>query len=628
MPFEIGFIKAETHTPEYLMHKYWARKPHNVIRECIAALTTEGNTVIDPFCGSGVTIREGALIGRECIGYDINPIAALISSVLISPPKATDFVDTFEKIYAQVYKDLGYLYKTTDDKNIKFLSHRIISKCDCGRTLRVDECPKDGKKYICPLCGNVVRFNLEKLVDTEIFNITVENDKEYKPSVEELNRQKEYSNFTCKKIDIASFDFTFPENRRILSFKGIRTSLFFTKRNYYILSYFANLIWDIENKTIRDCALLLLTASVAQCSRLIANRNNLSTGGPAWSVPGFWIPQEHLETNPFVHFKARLSKFKKALTALNKKPVNAKATIFHGNSLELLNSFEAKDLKADLIFLDPPYGDSVPYTEFSNIWNSFLKNIPPSDEDISVSDRIDKPDSWMRYGNSLDRYMECFTHHLNHQGKLLITFNNNDMKAWTALISALQNNGFICQRVFYQIPAVISSKAQMSLKSSYISDIYSVYTLCPEIQPTRDLSPLISHLCFIANSRGGIISKTIIDREFIISWLKNNIDYQILTEKKSIIESLFEFDKKNAVYTIKQRHKEATEQLKDVVVETMKLLLTKGSQPLLDSYISVAEKCERFGTLELAEFKDLTSDFAMENDKFYGYTQLSIFDSH
>lgn len=31
MGFDIEFIKAETHTPEYLMHKYWARKPHNVM---------------------------------------------------------------------------------------------------------------------------------------------------------------------------------------------------------------------------------------------------------------------------------------------------------------------------------------------------------------------------------------------------------------------------------------------------------------------------------------------------------------------------------------------------------------------------------------------------------------------
>jgi predicted RNA-binding Zn-ribbon protein involved in translation (DUF1610 family) len=626
MPFDIGFIKAETHTPEYLMHKYWARKPHNVISECISVLTSEGDTVIDPFCGSGVTIREGALLGRKCTGYDLNPAAVLISSTLINPPSADSFVKEFESIYDKVYKKLGYLYLTEDGRNIKYLSHRIIAKCECGETLKQEECRKEGKKYVCPKCGGTVRFNLVKLVGTEIFNISIENDKAYIPSESELERQKSLSEFVSEDIDTDAYNFVFPENRRILAFKGISTSSFFTNRNYCILACFANYIWEIKDKSLRDCALLLLTASAAQCSRLIASRNNLSTGGPAWSVPGFWVPQEHLETNPFVHFKARLKKFKKALDALAKNPITGEARIIEGNSLEIHTSQHSDNVKAALIFLEPPYGDSVPYTEFSNIWNSFLKCIPASDDDISVSDRLEKAESWKNYNESLDKYMNCFTRHLTEKGKLLITFNNNDMRAWTSLISALQNNGFICQSVFYQIPAVISSKAQMSLKSSYISDVYSVYTLCPDMKPTRDLSPLMTHLRFIANSRGGRVAKTILDREFIIAWLKNNIDHNMLSEKDSIIGSMFDYDKKTTAYRLKEEYREQTELLKDAVIEAMKEIVYQGSYSLLDSYLKVSEKCERFGTMELAEFKEYTEGFAVENGKVYGYTQLSIFD--
>ena len=117
MAFDIGFIKAETHTPEYLMHKYWARKPHNVISECISSLTSEGDTIVDPFCGSGVTIREGALIGRKSYGFDLNPAAVLISSVLIDPPDPDEFVAVFEQILEQAYTKYGQVQKT--DKNVK-----------------------------------------------------------------------------------------------------------------------------------------------------------------------------------------------------------------------------------------------------------------------------------------------------------------------------------------------------------------------------------------------------------------------------------------------------------------------------------------------------------------------------
>lgn len=555
MAFDTGSIKAETHPPEYLMHKYWARKPHNVIRECIAALTSEGDVVADPFCGSGVAVREGALLGRECYGFDVNPAAVLISRVLLAPPEPNAFAETFEAIQAEAYARYGYLYQTGDGRTVKYVSHRIIAKCGCGAVLRRDECRKEGKKLLCPKCGAAVRFNLENLADTEVFALAVENDRAYRAADAELRRQKRRSMFVDKGVDSSQFDFAFPENRRILAFKGVRTSSFFTRRNFCILSFCADRIWKIENERIRNCALLLLTATAAQCSRLIAGRNNFSTGGPAWSVPGFWVPREHLEGNPFVHFRARLSKFRKALERLAAAPVKGTSNIIRGNSLELLSSGTYSALKADLIFLDPPYGDSVPYTEFSNIWNSFLREIPWSDEDISVSDRMDKELSWENYSRMLDRYMACFTKHLTRSGKLLITFNNNDMRAWKALIAALQNNGFLCQSVFCQIPAVISSKAQMSLQASYVSDVYSVYTPCPERTASKDLSPLLPHLLAAAKSQGGQAAKAVLDREFMIAWLKNNIDHTLLAEKDSIIGAAFDYDRRAGVYRIKDAYR-------------------------------------------------------------------------
>lgn len=625
IPFDVGFIKAETHTPEYLMHKYWARKPHNVIRECIRALTNEGDIVIDPFCGSGVALREGAVLGRKCYGFDINPVAVLISKVLLNPPKKDELINSFDSIYNKAYERYGHLYQTADGKTIKYLAHKIIAKCECGEIVTQEQCLKDGKKCICPHCHNIVRFNLESLADTEILNISIENDKEYVAPESEITRQRILSSYMDDSVNTTQYDFAFPENRRILAFKGIMTSSFFTKRNFCILCYFANKIWEIKDDRIRDCALLLLTGSVAQCSRLIANRNNLSTGGPAWSVPGFWVPQEHIESNPFVHLRARISKFKKALEILEKTPAKTETEIYNGNSLELLNSGAFSELKADLIFLDPPYGDSVPYTEFSAIWNSFLKMMPLFNDDISVTDRIDKVQSWNVYREKLNGYMACFAKHLTEKGKLLITFNNNDMRAWTALIAALQNNGFVCQSVFYQIPAVISSKAQMSLSSSYISDVYSIYTYRPEIKPTIELSALLSHLCLVANSREGKITKTVLDREFIISWLKNNIEHQMLKNKDEIVSSLFEYDKKANIYVLKSEYRKETELLKNIVNDAMHKLLKTGVQSFLDSYLKMNAMFEEFGTMELGEFRSYISDFTIENGKVCGCTQLSLF---
>jgi len=60
------------HTPMYNMHKYWARKTHNVVAEYIKVYSIEGDTVLDPFCGSGTTGVVALKNGRRFIGIDLN----------------------------------------------------------------------------------------------------------------------------------------------------------------------------------------------------------------------------------------------------------------------------------------------------------------------------------------------------------------------------------------------------------------------------------------------------------------------------------------------------------------------------------------------------------------------------
>ena len=165
----------------------------------------------------------------------------------------------------------------------------------------------------------------------------------------------------------------------------------------------------------------------------------------------------------------------------------------------------------------------------------------------------------------------------------------------------------------------------MSLSSSYISDVYSIYTYRPEIKPTIELSALLSHLCLVANSREGKITKTVLDREFIISWLKNNIEHQMLKNKDEIVSSLFEYDKKANIYVLKSEYRKETELLKNIVNDAMHKLLKTGVQSFLDSYLKMNAMFEEFGTMELGEFRSYISDFTIENGKVCGCTQLSLF---
>ena len=65
-------LVAQTHKAHYKMHKYWSRKPANIVREYIQHYTQPGDIVADPFLGSGVTFIESILSGRKSIGSDLS----------------------------------------------------------------------------------------------------------------------------------------------------------------------------------------------------------------------------------------------------------------------------------------------------------------------------------------------------------------------------------------------------------------------------------------------------------------------------------------------------------------------------------------------------------------------------
>ncbi|HZM02281.1 MAG TPA: DNA methyltransferase [Candidatus Saccharimonadales bacterium] len=63
----------------YGVHPYFTRRPANVVRAYIERYSREGDVVLDPFGGTGVTAIEGFLIGRKVIQNDLNPFANFIA---------------------------------------------------------------------------------------------------------------------------------------------------------------------------------------------------------------------------------------------------------------------------------------------------------------------------------------------------------------------------------------------------------------------------------------------------------------------------------------------------------------------------------------------------------------------
>src|SRR6058998_2781258 len=53
----------------------------------IERLTSENDTVYDPFMGRGTTLVEAALLGRKPLGCDANPLSVVLVSPRLIPPR-------------------------------------------------------------------------------------------------------------------------------------------------------------------------------------------------------------------------------------------------------------------------------------------------------------------------------------------------------------------------------------------------------------------------------------------------------------------------------------------------------------------------------------------------------------
>ena len=97
----------------YGVHPYFTRRPANVVRKYIEQYSQEGDTVLDPFGGTGVTAIEAFLLGRNAIQNDLNPFANFIARNIADTtlPSTTPLRQAFERVEKSCSKEVQEIEK-------------------------------------------------------------------------------------------------------------------------------------------------------------------------------------------------------------------------------------------------------------------------------------------------------------------------------------------------------------------------------------------------------------------------------------------------------------------------------------------------------------------------------------
>ncbi len=95
---EIKDVQKQSAKRHFGVHPYFTKQVWNVVQEYIKNYSQPGDTVLDPFGGSGVTLVESLILGRKAIHIDINPLSVFLVQNLITPIDFNQLVMAFDAV--------------------------------------------------------------------------------------------------------------------------------------------------------------------------------------------------------------------------------------------------------------------------------------------------------------------------------------------------------------------------------------------------------------------------------------------------------------------------------------------------------------------------------------------------
>ena len=443
---------AKPHISMYLMHKYWARKPHNVVAEYIKNYTKEGEIVLDPFCGSGPTPIEAIKLGRKGIGIDLNPISTFVTRMTALPMDINQIKKIFEEVKANCKDEINELYKT---------------KCK--------KCGKDAS-IICTHWDNSIPIK----IFYSCFNCKKKLDK--KPDDEDLK--------LVKKVEKMDIHYWYPKNKLYYDGNGFlkkekNESLpdLFTKRNLTSLTILFENINKIKDEKIKEIFRFAFTSLTHLASKLTPVRPTRPMSS-FWAMHSYWVPPIFMESNVWHLFDSAVygtqgivegktdsnNQIKYYREAKKFEDLNDGANIFlkTHNALELTQIIPKNSV--DYIFTDPPYGGAIQYFELSTLWASWLKQDLDYKDEVTINKQQNKDFNY--YHKMLTAAFKQVYDVLKKGKYMTVTFHSTDIKVWTSIIRAVILAGFDLEKIVYQPPARPSAKGLLQPYGSAVGDYY------------------------------------------------------------------------------------------------------------------------------------------------------------
>lgn len=457
----------------YMAHAYHTKCPHPAIMRYILHYTQPGDIVFDGFAGTGMTGVAANLCGskvdvealkekdvqvgiRHGICSDLSPVATLIAASYNLKFDARDFERKANAILDQVEQELGWMYETKVNGKKAKVNYTIWSDVftcpSCGKEIVLWDESVDLEnniirdKFPCPHCGfECGKKNMEKVWETSYDSILGQVVKMNKKVPVRINytlgkrAEKNIELSDSNLIDSIDYkkDTPYSTNKLIDGYntsQPIRsngvcfTHQFFTKRNYITLDRILSLI-----KT-EKLPLSWLTSILQNASKMYKFRTDRKGGILNGTL---FIPSLNIEQNPINLLRAKIRDFS---SIAYKERGNSVVSILSANSLQVI-----QNNSIDYMFIDPPFGANIMYSELSSVWEGWLKVTTNNKEEAIVNEYQHK--TLFEYQQIMNRSFKEFYRILKPGKWLTMEFSNTSASVWNSIQNALQGVGFIIANV-------------------------------------------------------------------------------------------------------------------------------------------------------------------------------------
>lgn len=175
------FKKADTKEYTHNIHTYPAMMIPQIARRLISLYGKNAKTLLDCFCGSGTSLVEASLVSniKEAYGFDLNPLAVLISKVKTTPINPELLKKELPKILSSTE------YKKPKFKNIRFwFKLKVIKSLSILKTA-INQIRDNNIKdfFLVVFSETVRRVSNTRNSEFKLYRMDEEKLKNYNPNV-------------------------------------------------------------------------------------------------------------------------------------------------------------------------------------------------------------------------------------------------------------------------------------------------------------------------------------------------------------------------------------------------------------------------------------------------------------